>query len=175
MIALLAVDRDMPVAGDMNSASGNSASGHLVSCRHSTSGRRSARKRATRSMRRRTELMFQVATVKRKGQPDGSESGPRRLGFARAEASRGGVLPTGACRRARPGRRQCFCPIIRCSRRSTNSFSSGFASSGRGWTASPRSGGPARRRPSTVSARRSRDRTRVRSAPSRRASPCPRS
>src|ERR1017187_2654691 len=38
---------------------------HLVSCRHSTSGRTALRNLATRSMRRRTELMFQVVREKR--------------------------------------------------------------------------------------------------------------
>src|SRR5882757_4360444 len=40
---------------------------HLVSCRHSTSGRAALRNLATRSMRSRTELMFQVVREKRMG------------------------------------------------------------------------------------------------------------
>src|SRR5215813_2490078 len=42
---------------------GNLSSGHLVSCRQSTSGRSALRNFATRLMRSRTELMFQVVTV----------------------------------------------------------------------------------------------------------------
>src|SRR5260370_13027113 len=38
---------------------------HLVSCRHSISGLTALRNLATRSMRSRTELMFQVVTEKR--------------------------------------------------------------------------------------------------------------
>src|SRR3954454_10239183 len=40
---------------------------HLVSCRHSTSGRAALRNLATRSIRSRTELMFQVVREKRMG------------------------------------------------------------------------------------------------------------
>ena len=40
--------------------SGKASSMHLVSCRHSTSGRTALRNLATRSMRNRTELIFQV-------------------------------------------------------------------------------------------------------------------
>src|ERR1700759_2232280 len=40
---------------------------HLVSCRHRTSGRIDLRNLATRSMRSRTELMFQVVREKRMG------------------------------------------------------------------------------------------------------------
>src|SRR3982074_2599145 len=40
---------------------------HLVSCRHSTSGRAALRNLATKSMRSRTELMFQVVREKRMG------------------------------------------------------------------------------------------------------------
>src|SRR5262249_15950627 len=40
------------------------SSGHLVSCKQSTSGCALFRNRATRSMRSRTELMFQVVTLK---------------------------------------------------------------------------------------------------------------
>src|SRR5205807_1863769 len=38
---------------------------HLVSCRHSTSGLAALMNRATRSMRSRTELMFQVVRERR--------------------------------------------------------------------------------------------------------------
>src|ERR1700761_8800904 len=40
---------------------------HLVSCRHSTSGRCALMNLATRSMRSRTELMFQVVRERRMG------------------------------------------------------------------------------------------------------------
>src|ERR1700742_3582352 len=40
--------------------SGKASSMHLVSCRHSTSGRTDLRNLATRSMRSRTELIFHV-------------------------------------------------------------------------------------------------------------------
>jgi hypothetical protein len=50
---------------------GNRSSGHLVSCRHSTSGARSASSRSTRGMRRRTELMFQVAMERGMAGPGG--------------------------------------------------------------------------------------------------------
>ena len=36
---------------------------HLISCRHSTSGRTDLMNFATRSMRSRTELMFQVVSL----------------------------------------------------------------------------------------------------------------
>ena len=36
---------------------------HLISCRHSTSGRTALMNFATRSMRSRTELMFQVVSL----------------------------------------------------------------------------------------------------------------
>ena len=65
VIALLAVDRDMAVAERCEGrSSGNSSSGHLVSCRQSTSGARSTSRRSTIGRRSRTELMFQVAMVK---------------------------------------------------------------------------------------------------------------
>src|SRR5262249_61389460 len=41
------------------------SSGHLVSCRHRMSGRTALMNFATRSMRKRTELMFQVVMVRR--------------------------------------------------------------------------------------------------------------
>ncbi|SIT57666.1 hypothetical protein BQ8794_40265 [Mesorhizobium prunaredense] len=47
-----------------NAFSGNSSSGTLVSCRQSTSGACSTSRRSTSGMRRRTELMFQVAIEK---------------------------------------------------------------------------------------------------------------
>ena len=47
---------------------------HLVSCRHSTSGRTDLRNLATRSMRSRTELMFQVVREKRMGSSAMQES-----------------------------------------------------------------------------------------------------
>src|SRR5262249_48227672 len=40
---------------------------HLVSCRHNTSGRAALMNLATRSMRSRTELMFQVVRERRMG------------------------------------------------------------------------------------------------------------
>src|SRR5580693_6651405 len=43
---------------------GKCSSGHLVSCRHKTSGFRVLRWRSTLSILRRTELMFQVAMVR---------------------------------------------------------------------------------------------------------------
>src|SRR5258708_5454607 len=46
-----------------NASPGNVPSGVFVSCRHSTPGCASEIRRRTRSRRRRTELMFQVATV----------------------------------------------------------------------------------------------------------------
>ena len=47
--------------------SGKASSMHLVSCRHKTSGRIDLMNFATRSMRSRTELMFQVVRERRMG------------------------------------------------------------------------------------------------------------
>jgi len=44
---------------------GKASSMHLVSCRHKTSGRTALMNLATRSMRSRTELMFQVVRESR--------------------------------------------------------------------------------------------------------------
>jgi hypothetical protein len=62
MVALLAVDRGIWVAGVMECSQG-SLSRHFVSWRQRTCGACSLKKRATRSIRKRTELMFQVTTL----------------------------------------------------------------------------------------------------------------
>ena len=59
----VALDQVRGVPSAANASYGNCSSRHLISCRHSTSGACSDRNRATCSIRKRTELMFQVATL----------------------------------------------------------------------------------------------------------------
>src|SRR5271155_172018 len=72
---------------------GNRSSGHLVSWRHSTSGCTARRNRATRLMRSRTELMFQVVTVRRTGSSGTGSAGLLRAAVERpvADAEQAGV------------------------------------------------------------------------------------
>ena len=75
VIALLAVERDMLVAEPLEALERKASSGHLVSCRQRISGRTALMNLATRSMRSRTELMFQVVSVELHG---GSAHSARR-------------------------------------------------------------------------------------------------
>src|SRR5258708_2840609 len=62
---------------------------HFVSCRHRTSGRTDLMNFATRSMRRRTELMFQVVREKRIGRMYQGESASARPAFRHGRACPG--------------------------------------------------------------------------------------
>src|SRR6185437_4913367 len=78
-----------------NASRGKCSSGDLVSCRHSTSGCAAAMKRRTTSMRSRTELMFQVASVsamrpsRGSGDGDGEVAEPVDMAFERVALDHG--------------------------------------------------------------------------------------
>jgi hypothetical protein len=86
VIALLAVDRDMGIAGVVERGEREFRVAALGLLQAEDVGR------ATSPMRSRTELMFQVAMVKCKGQPVGG-GGRRRMRVGGADASAGATCP----------------------------------------------------------------------------------
>src|SRR5690606_35642595 len=81
-----------------NAFAGNRSSGHLVSCRHRTSGWWVRRKVSTSGMRRRTELMFQAAIEKGIGIPGRADGQEREPASRRAVMQEFGRVMLARCR-----------------------------------------------------------------------------